>query len=186
MYATGGPFCPVASFEKYLQHLDPQNGFLFQRPMKKLTPDSDVWYDNRVVGKCSLGEMMKQISKQAGLSKDYTNHSIRAKTVTILDKSWFEARHIMALSGHRSESSIRSYSKMDESTKKRMSETLTAAAVSEVSAVSSESQLAERHVPVSPILTLWQEEHIMRDVHLSSHTQVKKQYTFHNCNVIFN
>ena len=92
----------------------------------------------------------------------------------------------MSLSGYRSESSIQSYSKMDESTKKRMSETLTAAAVSEVSAVSSESQLAERHVPVSPILSLTQEEHIMRNVHLSSHSQVKKQYTFHNCNVIFN
>ena len=59
-----------------------------------------------VVGKRSLGEMMKQISKQARLSKDYTNHSIRATAVTILDKSGFEARHIMALSGHRSESSI--------------------------------------------------------------------------------
>ena len=187
MYATGGSFCPVAYFEKYLQHLNPQNEFLFQRPKEKLTPDSDMWYDNMVVGERSLGEMMKQISKQAGLSKDYTNHSIRATAVTILrDKSGFEARHIMSLSGHRSDSSIRSYSKTDGSTKKRMSETLTAAAVSEVSAVSSESQLGERHVPVSPILTLWQEEHIMRDVLLSSHTQVKKQYTFHNCNVIFN
>ena len=63
MYDTGGPFCPVASFERYLQHLNPQNEFLFQRPKKKLTPDSDVWYDNMVVGKRSLGEMMKQISK---------------------------------------------------------------------------------------------------------------------------
>jgi len=33
-YATGGPFCPVASFERYLQHLNPQNDFLFQRPKK--------------------------------------------------------------------------------------------------------------------------------------------------------
>ena len=55
MYATGGPFCPVASFEKYLQYLNPQNEFLFQRPKKKLTPDSDVWYDNMVVGERSLG-----------------------------------------------------------------------------------------------------------------------------------
>ena len=27
MYATEGPFCPVASFEKYLQHLNPANEF---------------------------------------------------------------------------------------------------------------------------------------------------------------
>ena len=31
MYETDGPFCPEASFEKYLQHLDPVNEFLFQR-----------------------------------------------------------------------------------------------------------------------------------------------------------
>ena len=92
----------------------------------------------------------------------------------------------MSVSGHRSESSIRSYSKTDESTKKRVSETLTAAAVCDVSAVSSRNQLAERQcVNLSPILSLSQEEH-MRDVHLSSHSQVSKQFTFNNCNVIFN
>ena len=127
MYATEGPFCPVASFEKYLQHLNPQNEFLFQRPKKNTTADSDVWYDNMVVGERYLGDMMKNISKQAGLSQQYTNHSIRATAVTILDKSGFEARHIMSVSGHRSESSIRSYSKTDEATKKRISETLTSA-----------------------------------------------------------
>ena len=187
--AVGGPFCPVASFEKYLHHLNPKNEFLFQRPKKKVTADSDVWYNNMVVGERTLGEMMKQISNQVKLSMDYTNHSIRATAVTILNKSVFEARHIMSVSGHRSESSIRSYSKTDESTKKRMSETLTAAAVSDVSAVimSSRNQLAERQrVNLSPILSLSQEEHIMRDVHLSSHSQVSKQFTFHNCNVIFN
>ena len=94
-----------------------------------------MWYDNMVVGERTLREMMKQISNQAKLSMDYTNHPIRATAVTILDKSGFEAHHIMSVSGHRSESFIRSYSKMDESTKKRMSETLTAAAVSDVLAV---------------------------------------------------
>ena len=187
MCAVGGPFCPVASFEKYLHHLNPENQFLFQRPKKKVTADSDVWYDNMVVGERTLGGIFETNIKSSetvnGLHKPFYsryggNHS---------DKSGFEARHIMSVSGHRSESSIRSYSKTDESTKKRMSETLTAAAVSDVSAVSSRNQLAERQcVNLSPILSLSQEEHIMRDVHLSSHSQVSKQFTFNNCNVIFN
>lgn len=176
MCAVGGPFCPVASFEKYLQHLIPENELLSQRPKEEVTADSDVWYDNMVVGERTLGQMMKQMSKQAKLSVNYTNHSIRATAATILDKSGFEARHIMSVSGHRSESSIRSYGKTDESTKKRMSETLTAAAVSDVSAVSSRNQLAERQcVNLSPILSLSQGEH--RDVHLSAHSQVSKQDT---------
>ena len=66
MYATKGPFCSFASFEKYLKHLHPQNGFLFLRPKKNTTADSDVWYDNMVVGKRYLGDMMKNISKQVG------------------------------------------------------------------------------------------------------------------------
>ena len=40
----------------------------------------------------------------------YINHSIRATMITKLDKSGYEAQHIMAVSGHRNESSIRSYS----------------------------------------------------------------------------
>ena len=29
MYETGGPFCQVASFKKYLQHSNPSNKFIF-------------------------------------------------------------------------------------------------------------------------------------------------------------
>ena len=48
------------------------------------------------VGERTLCEKLKNISKQANLSRLYTNHSIRSTSVTILDKSGFEARHIMA------------------------------------------------------------------------------------------
>ena len=94
MYATEGVWCTVASFEKYLQHLNPKNEFLFQRPKKEVSSDAIVWYDNMVVGERSLGDRMKRISKEANLSRIYTNHSIRATAVTILDKSGFEVRHI--------------------------------------------------------------------------------------------
>ena len=68
--------------------------------------------------------MMKNISIDAGLGELYTNHCIRATSVTNLDQSGFEARHIMSLSGHRSESSIRSYSKSGVATKRKMSNEL--------------------------------------------------------------
>ena len=124
MYATEGVWCPIASFEKYLQHLNPKKAFLLQRPKKEVSSDAIVWYDNMVVGERSLGDRMKRISKEANLSRIYTNHSIRATAVTILDKSGFEASHIMTVSGHRNESSTRAYSKTDQTTKRRMSETL--------------------------------------------------------------
>ena len=73
MYATEGVWYTVASFEKYLQHLNPKNEFPFQRPKKEVSSDAIVWYDNMVVGERSLGDMMKRISKEANLSRIYTN-----------------------------------------------------------------------------------------------------------------
>ena len=89
------------------------NEFLFQRP--KSSGKGEVWYNNMVVGDNVLGKKMKAISQQAELSTTYTNHSIRATTITILDRSGFEARYIMLVSGHR-----KSYSKTDENTKTNM------------------------------------------------------------------
>ena len=125
-------------------NLNPKNECLFQRPKKgsKIGVD-DVCFDNMVVGERTLGEKMKCISKEAELSKIYTNHSIRATAVTILDKCGYGARHIMAVSGHKSESSLRSYCKTDTSTKKQMSESM--------AAVTSTVALPESNVPPSPL-----------------------------------
>ena len=62
---------------------------------------------------------MKIISEDAGLTKIYTNHSIRATCLTRLDSAGFEVRHIQAVSGHKSEESIKSYSKLCPDNKKR-------------------------------------------------------------------
>ena len=89
MFATGGPLCPVLSFEQCVSHLNPKNEFFFQLP------------------------------------KSLQNHSIRATAITVLDECEYEARHIMAVSGHKSENSIRSYAARTSLSKKRkMSEAL--------------------------------------------------------------
>ena len=179
MFEKAGLHCPVTSLVLYIKHHNPKNEFLFQRPKKgsKIGVD-DVCFDNMEVGERTLGEKMKCISKEAELSKDYTNHSIRATSVTILDKCGYEVRHIMAVSGHKSESSIRSYCKTDTKTKKQMLEGMAAATA---------IVLPENNVPSSPMLSLSQEEFLMREVCVStSTTQVSKTYNVSNCNVIFN
>ena len=173
MYGRPGPNCPVASFELYLSHLNPLNEFLFQRPKRNVSISEVIWYDNMVIGERTLGDKMKNISREGNLSKCYTNHSIRATAVTILDKSGFEARHIMAVSGHKNEASIRSYSKTDICTKKKMSETLTAEC--EVR----EELLVMKPNQSSPILSLSQEEVIINN----SRSEITKNFNFFNCNV---
>ena len=59
-------------------------------------------YQNSPLGENTLGQFMKNISKMASLSEQYTNHSVRS---THIDAG-FEARHIMKIIGHKSESSI--------------------------------------------------------------------------------
>ena len=83
---------------------------------------------------------MKTISVEYKLSKVYTNHCIRSTAVSILDKNNFEARHIMRVSGHKSETSIRSYSRqLTECKRKEILHTLSSAC----------AQSATEIVPVS-------------------------------------
>ena len=75
--------------------------------------------------KNTLSAKMTKISQLAKLSTKYTNHSIRATCITLLNQAGVEARHIMRISGHRSESSIRSYShRLSKNKKREISETL--------------------------------------------------------------
>ena len=153
MMATSTETCPIKSLKLYLNKLNPKLNAFFQRPSKNIRKDDQTWYDNMVVGERYLADMMKNISKDAKLSQVYTNHCIRATTITILDKAGIEARHIMSVSGHRSETSIRSYSKTGNELKRKMSETLSGSTVQ--STTGNVSQSSRPHVsqvsrPVSP------------------------------------
>ena len=53
--------------------------------------------------------MMKSISEEAKLSKMYTNHSVRATAITLWSNVGVQNRHIIAISGHRSEQSLLHY-----------------------------------------------------------------------------
>ena len=110
----------------YISKLNSRRNDLWQRPKKEIKdPLQDEWYDNQVIGRDPLNNAMKILSERAKLSQMYTNHCIRASVVTKLDEERFEARHIMVVSSHKSENSIKSYSaKCPENKKKEMFEAL--------------------------------------------------------------
>ena len=122
---NGDENCPLKSFLLYVNKLNPSLKCFFQRP-KRSIPSDGPWFDNMVLGEKSLEGMMKKISKEANLSHIYTNHCIRATCITLLDRAGVEARHIMAISGHKSESSIRSYASTSGSTKRKLAQTISA------------------------------------------------------------
>ena len=128
MFFTDSPIDPVALFQFYTSKLNKKNPFLWQRPKRKVRGDDDEWFDNIPIGPHPLENFMKKLSEKAGLSQIYTNHCIRATVITQLDKAGFEARHIRAVSGHKSDETIKSYSvKCPENKKREMSDALSTA-----------------------------------------------------------
>lgn len=128
MYAQGGIMCPVNSFKLYCSKLHPASEDLWQRPRESFCSNDHIWYCNAPLGKNTLSNMMVNISTSAKLSKRYTNHCIRATSVSALDRAGFEARHIIRATGHKSETSIKSYSRrLTESTQREMSDALSSA-----------------------------------------------------------
>ena len=81
-----------------------------------------VWYTTQPIGEKMLNDMMKNVSKDAGLSKIYTNHSVRATTVNLLTHCGVPDKEIMRITGHKCEASLSFYNAdLSDNQKKRYS-----------------------------------------------------------------
>ena len=127
--------CPVLSFEKYVSKLNPNLDRLWQRPRISTAVvgsgrDDEQWYTRSPIGVNTIGSFLSDLSKKLNLKTVYTNHCIRVTAITVLNYAKFESRHIMGLSRHKSEESIRTYSRRTpDSVKSDMSSTLANAVI---------------------------------------------------------
>lgn len=124
LYGTGAPNCPLLSLKKYLNLLHPECPFFFQQPKDGTIEGSSRWYKNSPVGVNKISGFMQRISEKAGLATTYTNHSIRATTVTSLRNKGIHVNDIMAVTGHKCLQSIMSYSTTTETARRQMSHAL--------------------------------------------------------------
>lgn len=124
MYVNEGPFCPVKSFQKYVSKLHPGLSDFFQRPLKNVQENKDIWYYNKAVGVNMLSSFMARMSNEAGLSNRYTNHCIRAHVTSTLHSQGFSSRAIMSVTGHRNVASLASYIKPSEDERESLSRAL--------------------------------------------------------------
>ncbi|XP_031564984.1 uric acid degradation bifunctional protein TTL-like [Actinia tenebrosa] len=81
----GNVRCPVANFAKYLSKLNPLSSFLWQRPKKNVLMEDDVWYENSPLGHNTLGKMMDTMSREARLSKMYSNYCLKGTHASLLN-----------------------------------------------------------------------------------------------------
>ena len=128
MYATGNEDCPLMSLKFYLSKLNENCSAFFQRPKTVNWEGQPSWYSNSPVGFNTLGNMMPVISEAAKLSLRYTNHCIRATTVTMLRNANIAPNDIIAVTGHRNVQSLTHYDQGPSSeTRTVMSNTLSSA-----------------------------------------------------------
>ena len=112
MYQTEHPSDGYNSLRLYLEKLNPGCSAFFQYPKRSWKrPQEGVWFESRCLGVNKLRDMMIILSKAVNLSKIYTNHSVRATAITLWSDAGLSNRHIMSLSGHRNENSLRSREK---------------------------------------------------------------------------
>ena len=96
--------CPVNSYKHYIENLHPECDAFFQYPN-----DKKNGFERRPIGKNSLAGLMSTISKQAKLSKRYTNHCIRKTTATGMKKQGFDLREIANVTKHKNIQSLENY-----------------------------------------------------------------------------
>ncbi|KAK0133506.1 hypothetical protein N1851_030966 [Merluccius polli] len=99
----GDPLCPVKSFKKYISKCK-----VVVSPPEALH-HCGIWYSREPMGVHYLGNMLKTISEEVGLSRVYTNHSLRSTAVGRLSDAGLETRQIMSVTGHRCERSLQAY-----------------------------------------------------------------------------
>ena len=121
----------LSCLKKYISKRNVSCQAFFQYPKRKGTEESDdVWYENRPLGVNKLHRMMKDISNAPALSQIYTNYSVRATAITLWSDAQISFRHIMNISGHRNEESIKHYNTRPSSSQLRQCSDVLSAACS--------------------------------------------------------
>ena len=115
----GHPLCPVKTFQDYISKLHPDEKSLWQRPRENVLEFSTSWFCRVPVGEKALGKMMATLSAKYSLSKRYTNHCVRVTSLELMDDDQIPGRHIIRVSGHKSEASIKSYARKLSAVRKR-------------------------------------------------------------------
>lgn len=199
MYADDTECCPVKMLKLLLEKTPSDATSLFNQYDKAALANSEraVWFTSKPLSKRTFQNFLPEICKNAGVEKRYTPHCIRATTIQHLNDSGWEARHIMFLSGHRNESSLRSYSRTVSTSQKRaLSTTLSSLKTQTSSATMCDAQHAvvprpaiqNELIPVETTTATSVSSQMSYQLSMQSVTQTPGFFassTFTNCNFHF-
>ena len=110
-----GSRCPVRIFDLYLEKLPSGSTAFYMQPLQKRpAKPSQPWFKNMPVGVNPLKNMMAKVSKLAGLSVKYTNHSLRATSASRMFQSGVPEKIVAEVIGHKSMNALRQYERTTE------------------------------------------------------------------------
>ena len=114
----------LSCIKKYLSHMPKENSdnAFYLRALHKLK--GDVWYYRRVMGRESLGNVVKNITRKAGFEAHFTNHSLWRSFATRLYEGGVPEQVIVETTGHRSCYGVREYKCTSLTLKREASKTL--------------------------------------------------------------
>ena len=108
-------FNPGRFFELYLNLLNPENDFLFQRPRNSPTDSFNIHdftestiFVNSKAGRDQIPKMLKTLCEIVDCPI-LKNHSVRSTGITELRKLGYDVFDIMKISGHKNPSSLKNY-----------------------------------------------------------------------------
>ena len=86
--------------------------------------EDDFWYTTKPVGVNKMDTFLQDLSQKCGLSRIYTNHSLRATAATLLHQQDFPAQSVQSITGHKSLSSLSIYQRTSTKQKIQMATSL--------------------------------------------------------------
>lgn len=118
--------CPVNMFSLYKSKCPsdftkPNDPFYLQ---PKKNSKNSVWYNKIPLGVHQLSGVVNKRCKMAGLTKSFTNHSLRASTATILYNNGVVEQQVQEVTGHRSLEALRMYKKTSDQQAEQRSQIL--------------------------------------------------------------
>ena len=109
----GRPLCPVKTFQFKIILAS----FILTKNHYKRSQGKKFWslqhygFFSVPVGEKALGKKMATLSAKYSLSKRYTNHCVHVTSLQLIIDRQIPGRHIIRVSGHKSEGSVKSYAK---------------------------------------------------------------------------
>jgi hypothetical protein len=105
--------CPVQILKLYISKCPPEamEKAFYLKPLSK--PKNNLWFSKMPIGHNTLAVMVSSMMKQAGINGYFTNHSLRATTVTRLFHHGVDDKIIKAQTGHRSDA-VNSYKRISD------------------------------------------------------------------------